>query len=131
MKDPCPPAANPPQKLAYPVTLATVVVDGPPLEMDLPVGPLPAPKGLPSVATMLGKTPDAVRHVSFEICGNIRGTSQNPRLRPATQLPSCGWYYAKYGAQYWGGAPFNSLTMMRDDDDRGEPNPEESGYAAD
>jgi FtsP/CotA-like multicopper oxidase with cupredoxin domain len=119
--DPC--ATNPPKKLGYPVTLATIVIDGPPLQMHLPVDPLPVPKGLPSVAKMLGTKPDAVRHVAFELCGDVKGTSQDPRLRPSTLLPSCGWYFAKYGAQYWGGAPFSPLMMMRDDDDKGEPNP--------
>jgi FtsP/CotA-like multicopper oxidase with cupredoxin domain len=112
---------KPPSPNSYPVILATIVVGGSPLKMDLPADPLPAPEGLPSVATMLSTTPDAVRHVAFEICGNIKGTSQDPSLHPATQLPSCGWYYAKYGAAYWGGAPFNMLLMTRDDDDKGTP----------
>jgi hypothetical protein len=38
-------------------------------------------------------------------------------------LPSCDWYFAKYGPAYWGGAPFNDLQMMRDADDVGEPSP--------
>jgi FtsP/CotA-like multicopper oxidase with cupredoxin domain len=33
----------------------------------------------------------------------------------------CGWYFSKYDAKYWGGAPFNVLLMMRDDDDKGTP----------
>ena len=33
---------------------------------------------------------------------------------PQNQLPSCGWYVARYAADYWGGAPFPSLAMMRD-----------------
>jgi FtsP/CotA-like multicopper oxidase with cupredoxin domain len=114
-EDPC--AGPHPTRLAYPVTLATVIVDGAPLDMKLPVGPLPVPTGLPSVAKMLAKIPDAVRHVAFEICGNIK-----PFLnRPGFRLPSCGWYYAKYDAAYWGGTPFNSLLMLRDDDDKGKP----------
>jgi len=113
--DPC--AGPHPTRLAYPVTLATVIVDGAPLDMKLAVGPLPVPTGLPSVAKMLAKIPDAVRHVAFEICGNIK-----PFLnRPGFRLPSCGWYYAKYDAAYWGGTPFNSLLMLRDDDDKGKP----------
>jgi FtsP/CotA-like multicopper oxidase with cupredoxin domain len=111
-----------PKILSYPVTLATVVVDdGPPLEMNLPVDPLPVPKSLPSVATMLKKTPDAVRHVAFEICGNVPGTSMDPKIHPDAVLPSCGWYFAKYNANYWGNAPFNDLLMMRDADDKGKP----------
>ena len=112
--DPCPP-----DRVHYPVALATVVVDGSPLDMKLPAGPLPVPEGLPSVAKMLAKTPDAVRHVAFENCGNIKTVSMQV---PGYRLPSCGWYYAKYDAAYWGAAPFNSLLMLRDDDDKGKPN---------
>jgi FtsP/CotA-like multicopper oxidase with cupredoxin domain len=114
--DPC--AAQPPTILQYPVALATVVVGGPPLGMQLPAGPLPVPKGLPSAAAMLEKTPDAVRNVAFEICGNKAGTILED---PGFRLPSCGWYFAKYDAGYWGGAPFNNLQLMRDDDDKGKP----------
>src|SRR4051794_5360897 len=117
LADPC--AAQPPTILQYPVALTTVVVDGPPREMKLPSGPLPVPQGLPSVATMLTKTPAAVRKVAFEICGNKRGTTLED---PTWRLPSCGWYFAKYDAKYWGGAPFNVLEMMRDADDKGKPN---------
>jgi FtsP/CotA-like multicopper oxidase with cupredoxin domain len=108
----------PPDRVSYPVALATVVVDGSPIDMKLPAGPLPVPQGLPSVRKMLAETPDAVRHVAFEICGN-----KKPFLnRPGFRLPSCGWYYAKYDAAFWGGTPFNSLLMLRDDDDKGKPN---------
>ena len=111
----CPP---PIQQLSYPVNLATVIIDGPPLNMKLPADALPVPTGLPSVATMLARKPDAVRHIAFEICANKVGTvMENPQFR----VPSCGWYYAKYDATYWGGAPFNSLMLMRDDDDKGTP----------
>ena len=41
---------------------------------------------------------------------------------PNCRLPSCGWYFAKYDAKYWRGAPFNVLSMMRDADDKGKPN---------
>ncbi len=111
----CPP---PIQQLSYPVNLATVIIDGPPLNMKLPADALPVPKGLPSVATMLNRKPDAVRHIAFEICANKVGTvMENPQFR----VPSCGWYYSKYDATYWGGAPFNNLMLMRDDDDKGTP----------
>jgi FtsP/CotA-like multicopper oxidase with cupredoxin domain len=114
--DPC--QATPPTILSYPVALAKVIVDGSPLEMALPAGPLPVPKGLPSVAKML-ETPDARRQVAFEICGNAEVTlMQFPRFR----LPSCGWYFEKYDAAYWGGAPLNNLLMLRDADDKGTPN---------
>ena len=67
---------------------------------------------------MLSDASAAVRHVAFEICGNKAGTiMQDPGFR----LPACGWYFAKYDAKYWGGAPFNVLLMMRDDDDKGKP----------
>ena len=56
--------------------------------------------------------------MAFELCGNKAGTSM---ARPDYRVPSCGWYYAKYDATYWGGAPFNNLMLMRDDDDKGTP----------
>jgi FtsP/CotA-like multicopper oxidase with cupredoxin domain len=119
--EPCSPAPNQPcpPGLAYPFPLATVIVDGDPVDMALPRGPLPVPKSLPSVDTMLDTPPDAVRHVAFEICGEKMGTTMG---MPENRLPSCGWYFAKYDAEYWGGAPFINLQMMRDDDDKGVPN---------
>jgi len=114
----CPPIAPTYQKLAFPITLATVVVAGKPMDMNLPSGPLPVPTGLPSVQTMTTTKPFAVRNVAFEICGNKTGTSlQDPTFR----LPSCGWYFNKYDATYWGGAPLNNLELMRDADDMGTP----------
>jgi FtsP/CotA-like multicopper oxidase with cupredoxin domain len=112
--------------LTYPFPLATIVVDGDPVDMHLPTGPLPAPKGLPSMDTMLKTTPSAERHVAFEICGNLMTPPNPPPLipmgEPENRLPSCGWYFAKYDANYWGGTPFRSLEMMRDDNDNGVPN---------
>jgi FtsP/CotA-like multicopper oxidase with cupredoxin domain len=124
---PCPPVGTLPDQIAamcagkfsYPVTLATIEVSGEAKEMDLPADPLPTPKSLPSIATMLSRTPDAVRNVIFEICGAVFGNNQD--YRPNATLPSCGWYFAKYDATYWGGAPFDDLQMMRDADDMGEP----------
>jgi FtsP/CotA-like multicopper oxidase with cupredoxin domain len=114
-RDPC---DQPRQKLSYPFPLATIMVEGAPLNMKLPADSLPVPTGLPSVATMLKRKPDAVRHVAFEICGNKMGTSlEDPDFR----LESCGWYYAKYDSKYWGGKPLNNLEMMRDADDMGVP----------
>jgi FtsP/CotA-like multicopper oxidase with cupredoxin domain len=112
------PTDPPPQQLSYPVNLATIIIDGAPKDMKLPADALPVPTGLPSVATMVSRKPDAVRHVAFELCGNKVGTSMED---PAFRVPSCGWYYAKYDAAYWGGAPLNNLMMMRDDDDKGTP----------
>jgi FtsP/CotA-like multicopper oxidase with cupredoxin domain len=109
----------------YPVTLATIVVSGTPVDMSLPQGPLPAPRGLPSAETMLTTTPDRTRRVVFENCGDQQGTRAFPLSMqdPTFRLPSCGWYYKKYDAAYWGGVPFRSLVMLRDDDDTGVPNP--------
>jgi FtsP/CotA-like multicopper oxidase with cupredoxin domain len=115
------PNEKPPSPQSYPIILATIKVSGPPVAMKLPTSPLPVPAGLPSVDTMLNRTPDAVRHVAFELCGNRPGTSQGPEHNPSGQLPDCGWYFAKYGAEYWGGLPFNDLMMLRDDDDKGTP----------
>jgi Multicopper oxidase len=58
-----------------------------------------------------------VRNVVFENCGGVQ------MFQPNVNLPSCGWYFAKYNAAYWGGAQFNNLLMMRDADDVGEPSP--------
>jgi hypothetical protein len=66
---------------------------------------------------MLSKKPDAVRNVIFEDCGGV------PKFKPNVSLPSCGWFFAKYNAEYWGGAPFIDLLMMRDADDVGQRNP--------
>ena len=62
---------------------------------------------------MLSRTPDKVRHVVFELCGGV------PDFQEFLNLPSCGWYFAKYNAAYWGGTPFTTLQMMRDADDVG------------
>jgi hypothetical protein len=64
---------------------------------------------------MLNRTPDAVRNVVFELCGSV------PMFQPAVNLPSCGWFLAKYNSTYWGGTPFTTLEMMRDADDVGQP----------
>jgi FtsP/CotA-like multicopper oxidase with cupredoxin domain len=108
---------DPTKMLAYPFPLATVMVDGRPKQMKLPAGPLPVPKGLPSIDKMINTTPNKTRHVAFELCGQMATMSD-----PTNRLPSCGWYFAKYDANYWGGEPFETLLMMRDDDDRGVPN---------
>jgi FtsP/CotA-like multicopper oxidase with cupredoxin domain len=102
----------------YPVTLATIVVAGEPRDMPLPTGPLPVPQTLPSVDTMLGTPPDAVRTVAFENCGQRQ--SMDPL---AARLPTCGWYFERYDPSFWGGAAFTTLNMMRDDADQGVPNP--------
>ena len=118
---PCPALGGDPSRcthvFSYPVTLATIVVSGELKEMNLPADPLPTPQGLPQIATMLTKKPDAVRNVVFELCGD-----GNPFVPPQQRLPSCGWYFEKYGADYWGGAPFYNLQMMRDADDTGVRN---------
>jgi FtsP/CotA-like multicopper oxidase with cupredoxin domain len=117
--NPCPTLGGSPDECAgqfsYPVTLATIEVSGEANDMDLPADPLPTPKGLPSIATMLSRTPDVVRNVAFEICGAV------PDFKQFATLPSCGWYFAKYDAAFWGGAPFDDLQMMRDADDVGQP----------
>ena len=108
---------DPTKMLAYPFPLVTVKVDGPPKDMKLPADPLPVPKGLPSIDTMLNTTPSKTRHVAFELCGEMATMAD-----PAARLPSCGWYSAKYDANYWGGTQFQTLEMIRDDDDKGTPN---------
>lgn len=119
---PCPGLGGNPDQCSglfkYPITLATIEVSGKDRMMNLPADPLPTPQGLPSIATMLTRTPDAVRNVAFELCGDV-----NPLMPPALRLPSCGWYYEKYGASFWGGTPFYNLQMMRDADDTGVSNP--------
>lgn len=103
---------------AYPVTLATIVVEGSPMEMQLPDGPLPQTSGIPSREEMLTTPPNEERNVAFEICGQ-RARMSDPEKR----LPSCGWYFDLYDADYWGGMEFTSLLMMRDADDVGISNP--------
>ena len=98
---PCPGLGSPSSscgagQFKYPVTLATITVSGAAKNMNLPADPLPTPTGLPSIATMLSRTPDKVRHVAFELCGNV------PQFQQFVNLPSCGWYLAKYNAPYWG-----------------------------
>ena len=94
--DPCSPGlsegtCDPTAGLLYPFPLATIIVDGDSVAMDLPRGPLPVPTGLPSVDTMLNRTPNAVRHVAFELCGQKEGTSMH---MPENRVPSCGSYFA-------------------------------------
>jgi FtsP/CotA-like multicopper oxidase with cupredoxin domain len=71
---PCPraPGDDCTGKPSYPVTLATIVVSGTATNMNLPADPLPTPQGLPSIATMLSRTPNAVRNVVFELCGSVQ-----------------------------------------------------------
>ena len=107
-------------QLSYPFPMATVVVDGDQIDITLPSGPLPPPTGMPSVEKMLQTTPNAVRHVAFELCGQAVGTQMQS---PENRLPSCGWYIEKYDSpEVWGGAPFHTMEMMRDADDTGTPN---------
>ncbi len=68
--------------------------------------------------TMLNTAPSAERNVAFEICGEVMGTAMES---PDSRLPSYGWFFAKYDAQFWGGKPFRVLEMMRDADDTGTP----------
>ncbi len=101
-----------------PVTLATIVIEGNEMDMDLPDGPLPPNSGLPSKEEMLNAPLDAERNMAFETCG--MGGRQG---MPETRLPSCGWYFELYDAEYWGGTPFDNVLMARDADDTGIPNP--------
>ena len=109
----------------YPVTLATVVVTGGALDMPLPAGLLPVPQGLPGIDTMLNTPPARTRRIAFENCGDQRGGSvvPIPMEDPTQRLPSCGSYYQRYDAGFWGGTPFTTLLMMRNADDDGTPNP--------
>jgi FtsP/CotA-like multicopper oxidase with cupredoxin domain len=67
---------------------------------------------------MQSAAPDAMRNVTFEICGQ-GGQQQQPENR----LPSCGWFFNLYDADYWGGTAFTNLLMARDADDTGIANP--------
>ena len=100
----------------FPVTLATIVVEGEPLDMPLPAGPLPQSIAPISTQDLLAATPDVTRRVAFENCGK-QGNQTNPDQR----LPSCEYYFGRYDADFWGGLPFNNLLMMRDADDEGDP----------
>lgn len=100
----------------YPVTLATIVVEGDELDMPLPAEPFPQVVNPISREDLLAAVPDATRRVAFEHCGR-QGNMTNPDHR----LPSCDYYFDLYDADYWGGLPFETLLMMRDADDEGEP----------
>jgi FtsP/CotA-like multicopper oxidase with cupredoxin domain len=162
-----PEGCDPTTQLTYPLTLATVVVEGDPVDMSLPSGPLPVPTGLPSVEDMINTPPAALRNVAFENCGKVPGEAGMATVDttdttgaivsgvgaagqggmtgmgmngngpqggmtgmgmngngPQGRVPSCGWYFEKYDAEYWGGKPFITLLLMRDDDDKGVPNPD-------
>ncbi len=100
----------------YPVTLATIVVEGEPLDMPLPTGPFPEPIEPISREDLLTAIPNATRRVAFENCGQ-----QMNMTDPDWRLPSCDYYFALYDADYWGGVAFDNLLMMRDADDDGDP----------
>ncbi len=100
----------------YPITLATIVIDGKPENMALPTEDLPSPTGLPTISQMVTAPLNAVRHIAFELCGE-----NGFMTPPSARLPSCGWYANKYDSNYWGGIPFSSLNMFRDADDTGVP----------
>jgi FtsP/CotA-like multicopper oxidase with cupredoxin domain len=100
----------------YPVTLATIVVDGEALDMALPAGPLPEKTEPISTDELLAAVPNATRRVVFENCGQ-----QGNMADPDHRLSSCQYFFEKYDADYWGGLPFHNLLMMRDADDDGIP----------
>ncbi len=100
----------------YPVTLATIVVEGDELDMPLPAGPIPEVTDPISREELLAAVPDATRRVAFENCGQ-RADMANP----ANRLPSCDYYFDRYDADYWGGLRFETLHLMRDADDEGVP----------
>jgi FtsP/CotA-like multicopper oxidase with cupredoxin domain len=100
----------------FPVTLATIVVEGQAMDMALPDSLLPERNDPISTADLLAATPDATRTVAFEICGKKGDMSD-----PANRLPSCEFFFDRYDAEYWGGLPFNNALMMRDADDVGVP----------
>ncbi|MCK5391794.1 MAG: multicopper oxidase domain-containing protein [Deltaproteobacteria bacterium] len=102
----------------YPIILATIVVEGNVMNMDLPSGPLPQTSGIPTREQMVTTPPDEERNIAFEICGK-----RARQAMPENRLPSCGWYFDLYDADYWGGIEFTSLLMARDADDEGIPNP--------
>jgi FtsP/CotA-like multicopper oxidase with cupredoxin domain len=130
---PCPggqqyiPQCGPGVPFEYPITLATIVVNGLPVNMNLPADPLPVPTGLPSMATMQNTMPNKVRQIGFVLCGGVTGTQNITgdgslgNFKQFVSPAACGWYMAKYDANYWGGAPFTTLLMMRDLDDTGQP----------
>lgn len=96
----------------YPLALATIVVVGDALRMDLPTGPLPVADDL-RTECMLTTRPSVSRRVEFEICPST-GTG----LTPYSQA-TCAEYSSRYDATFWGGTPFVSLLMMLDADDHG------------
>ena len=105
----------------YPLTLATIEVSGTPLNMPLPFGPLPAPRGLPSKAEMLNAELAKERNMSMELCSPGTQDTLNEKVNGV-----CEFYFDRYDDAYWGGE-FLHLMMIRDADDVGTPNPDPDG----
>ena len=99
----------------FPVPLATIVVSGDPKNMDLPSGPLPVPRGLPSIQEMLDAEIAEKRNVSFVLCSPGTSDILNEKLNDL-----CTYYLDRYDETYWGGE-FLHANMMRDADDTGTP----------
>lgn len=105
----------------YPLTLATIVVSGPPLDMELPFGSLPVPRGLPSMNEMLNADLAKERNMSMELCAPGTQDTLNEKVNGV-----CEYYFDIYDDDYWGGE-FLHLMMIRDADDMGTPNPDVDG----
>ena len=105
----------------YPLTLATIEISGPPLNMELPFGPLPAPRGLPSKNEMLNADLAKDRNMSMELCAPGTQDTLNEKVNGV-----CEYYFDIYDDDYWGGE-FLHLMMIRDADDVGTPNPDPDG----
>jgi len=105
----------------YPLKLATIVVSGVPVEMDLPSGPLPAPSGLPSIDEMLDAEIAATRNISFELCAPGTEDILNEEVNGV-----CEYYFDRYDSEYWGGEFLHTM-LVRDEDDVGMPNSDPDG----
>ena len=105
----------------YPLTLATIEVSGVPLDMDLPSGPLPAPKGLPSIDEMLNAEIAETRNLSYTLCSPGTEDTLNEKVDGV-----CEYYFDRYDDDYWGGE-FLHVMMVRDTDDVGVPNTDPDG----
>jgi len=97
----------------FPVTLVKIVVEGEPLDMPLPAGPLPRPEAIGAQATadLLAAEPSMSRTVLFQFCN-----------RDNNGFGDCvpfGLIFGYDTPAYWGGESFDNWMFMRDADDFG------------
>ena len=115
------PAPTATGQLTYPFPLATIIVDGDPIDMAIARRTTACAQGPAEHrddASIQRRMQSATWRSRFAV--KVKGTQMET---PDGRLPSCGWYIDEVRCpQHWGGAPFQTLEMLRDDDDKGTPN---------